>query len=238
MDDDGSGWLPNKSKDEDDDEGFFQGWMLSFETTDEPREIIGNSAYVFFLMRDMVAPVYASIVVLFQIYLMVIYMYDFLSMSEIGTVVRSGKTAVEITWAVVGAAFLLTVRTLPGIGRGMNLVMLAMKRTPSPNPNAHRKYWKLWVVGCFELVIALLTVAVGAVAASRATTSRTVITSSVVAVLIESIDESAFGTLRYFTKPKWYDRKLDELVLDYGGPKGLVGGEVRQLRNSVLEKDD
>lgn len=236
LDESGDGRIPLGAELDKPDDKYY-GWLiLNINIDSQPLYMTDGSAYVFILCRNtfLIGPIFSIFIWLFQILMLSVYFHDFKHVTKETSVVKS-LLAKKV--AMFGAYIFLAIRTLPGIARGLIFFWIAWKQPKPPNPMAQRKYWKICVLGIFELSVSLLTIMIGVWATMSAMSVREFITEAVVATFIQYIDEGAHSILQFISSNKYYQRISDELIIDYGDTKGLTGGETRKLRNTVLKED-
>lgn len=209
-------------KDSEDGEHEFSFWywpggphIINLGTHESPADIIGSSAYSYFLVPNAWAIFLALIVVVFQCYLFVILWRDGDEVTNDDFREDSKNRALGIT----GAVFMLILRVLPRIGQGFELIGmgLGLVRRDISKPRTYELDVRLLFVGIVVLLVATGCVCVGIrFALNKASTVVRTITIATVALFIEGIDEHMYSFLKYMSRPAWHEWSTKLLEDEYG----------------------
>ena len=184
--------------------------FVNFNTDESPKEMIGKSAYAFYLTPNIWSKILAGTVVAFQFFLFKLLWED------LGDVQIDGfwQNDRDFFKGLLGATFMLSLRVLPKIGMGMQLLGVGIKTSKTTS----KEVWSpLIFVGATSLTVAVGCLLVGMKFAlnKRASVYRTII-GATLALNVESIDESMFSFLRYWGSPAWIMWANEEVEKKYG----------------------
>lgn len=223
------------------------GWLFfDFGTNESPQEIIGESAYCFFLIPNAWSFLLAIGILGFQVVLFIILWYDTRDDNDTGDLSGRDRTA-----GIVGAAFLLALRVSTHLGQGFELMVMGLfsffpclpNCLPFCKSDKQRDYedhkdraFLLFCVGLVMFAVASMTIWIGVETALRSDTVTLVITKVTVATFIERVDEDMYAVLKYFSKPKWYEEAMEKLGSNYPkepDPNALSADEILKLRRVI-----
>eukprot|EP00566_Odontella_aurita_P021376 CAMPEP_0113536820 /NCGR_PEP_ID=MMETSP0015_2-20120614/6476_1 /TAXON_ID=2838 /ORGANISM="Odontella" /LENGTH=225 /DNA_ID=CAMNT_0000436233 /DNA_START=87 /DNA_END=765 /DNA_ORIENTATION=- /assembly_acc=CAM_ASM_000160 len=189
---------------------------VNFGTHDSPKELLGGSAYTYFLVPNVWSFLVALTVVAFQLYLFWLMWTDAEPVSN-----QDFRTSNDHITGLVGAVFMLALRVLPHIGRGMELLSIGLGLTFrfAHLPEFRKKSFdlKLTFAAIIDLLVGASCVAVGIrFSLNKAAGIRSTITSATVAVFIEAIDEHMYSFLEYWGRPGWVRWAESQIEKNYG----------------------
>mmetsp|Transcript_23051 Transcript_23051/g.46773 ORF Transcript_23051/g.46773 Transcript_23051/m.46773 type:complete len:234 (-) Transcript_23051:212-913(-) len=192
--------------------------ILNFGTRDSPKDVIGNSAYAFFLIPNLWSFLLALMVSGFQLFLFAILWNDAGVISN-----EDFRDESQRVIGIMGAVFLLSMKVLPLFGQGMQLLGLGMGITVrhSHVESASLKKFdaKLVFVGVITLLVSIGCACVGVrFSLNKGASVFRTITNATVAVFVAGIDESMFSFMKYWARPGWLEWALAVLEKDYGSP--------------------
>ncbi|KAL7538299.1 hypothetical protein ACHAWF_006046 [Thalassiosira exigua] len=204
-----------------DDFGFLSWpggkYGMNFGTHESPKDIVGDSAYAYFLVPNLWSFLVALVVVAFQLYLF------WLMWDDAGKATNADfrETESEFVAGLVGASFMIILRVLPDIGRGLELLAMGAGITLrfAHLPEFKRKRFdaKLLFVAVVDLLVSVGCVCVGVrFSLNKAVSVLRTITSATVAVFIAGIDESTHKFLAYWGAPTWLLWAESQVEKKYG----------------------
>lgn len=194
--------------------------VVNFGTDESPKDLIGTSAYAFFLVPNVWSFLLALMVASFQCYLFVILWNDAATVTNVDF--RANES--DRIAGIVGAAFMLSMRVLPRIGQGMELLSLGLGltmrrfRRPHLAASSFKEFdVRLVFVGGITLLVLSGCVCTGMrYALNKSASVYRTVTSATVAIVIEGIDESMYSFLKYWSRPSWIQWANASLEKDYG----------------------
>jgi len=204
-----------------DDYGFFSWpggkYGINLGSHESPKDIIGKSAYAFFLIPNLWSFILALIVVAFQLYLFWIMWVD--SKNVTNSDFRESQS--EYIMGMIGAVFMLTLRVLPDIGRGMELLSMGLGlsyRWAYRHEDRTKSFdAKLTFVGIVDLLVGASCVCVGIqYSLNKSVSVVSTITRATVAVFISGIDEHMYSFLNYWGRPGWVRWAEGQMEKNYG----------------------
>ena len=204
--------------------GFFSWpggkYLLDFGTDESPKDLIGGSAYVYFLIHNLWTFLFGLSVVVFQLFLFWV-LWD--SAGE--RINEDFRGSSEWISGLVGASFMLLLRVWPNVGRGTELLCMGTGLTKRRVKELTRKEptllsrceWRLMCVGLLDLTVSVACLFVGyRYSMNRSTSVLRTITTATVAVFIAGIDEHMYKFWDYWGNPEWIKWKDEEIEKRYG----------------------
>ena len=203
--------------------GFFSWpggkYLLDFGTDESPKDLIGGSAYVYFLIHNLWTFLFGLSVVVFQLFLFWV-LWD--SAGE--RINEDFRGSSEWISGLVGASFMLLLRVWPNVGRGIELLCMGTgltKRRVTCSTGVTSRLskceWRLMCVGLLDLTVSVSCLLVGyQYSVNRATTVLRTITTATVSVFIAGIDEHMYKFWDYWGNPEWIKWKDEEIEKRYG----------------------
>jgi len=224
--------------------GFFSWpggkYLLDFGTDESPKDLIGGSAYVYFLIHNLWTFLFGLSVVVFQLFLFWV-LWD--SAGE--RINEDFRGSSEWISGLVGASFMLLLRVWPNVGRGTELLCMGTGLTKRRVKELTRKEptllsrceWRLMCVGLLDLTVSVACLFVGyRYSMNRSTSVLRTITTATVAVFIAGIDEHMYKFWDYWGNPEWIKWKDAEIDREYGDRKDF--GSMDNLHPDIFVDED
>ena len=224
--------------------GFFSWpggkYILDFGTDESPKDLIGGSAYVYFLIHNLWTFLFGLSVVVFQLFLFWV-LWD--SAGE--RINEDFRGSSEWISGLVGASFMLLLRVWPNVGRGTELLFMGTGLTKRRVKELTRKEptllsrceWRLMCVGLLDLTVSVACLFVGyRYSMNRSTSVLRTITTATVAVFIAGIDEHMYKFWDYWGNPEWIKWKDAEIDREYGDRKDF--GSMDNLHPDIFVDED
>ena len=224
--------------------GFFSWpggkYLLDFGTDESPKDLIGGSAYVYFLIHNLWTFLFGLSVVVFQLFLFWV-LWD--SAGE--RINEDFRGSSEWISGLVGASFMLLLRVWPNVGRGTELLCMGTGLTKRRVKELTRKEptllsrceWRLMCVGLLDLTVSVACLFVGyRYSMNRSTSVLRTITTATVAVFIAGIDEHMYKFWDYWGNPEWIKWKDAEIDREYGDRKDF--GSMDNLHPDIFVDEE
>ena len=216
------------------DFGFFYWpggiFILNFGTHESPKDLIGSSAYAYFLINNLWACLLALVVVVFQMYLFWIL---WVGSEEVTN--EDFQDDSDYIIGLIGASFMLALRVLPHLGRSMELFFMGTGLTRTfKSKQVHLRQCdiRLVVVGLLDMLVAAACVCVGVrYALNQGSSTLRTITIATIAVFIEGIDEYMYNFLDYWSRPAWIRWKNYQIEKSYGNREVFLKRQQSKIRS-------
>ena len=164
---------------------------MEFGNDESPKDLIGGSSYVYFLIHNLWTFLFGLSVVVFQLFLFWV-LWD--SAGE--RINEDFRGSSEWITGLVGASFMLLLRVWPNVGRGIELLCMGTGLTKRRVKELTRKEptllsrceWRLMCVGLLDLTVSVACLFVGyRYSMNRSTSVLRTITTATVAVFIAGL---------------------------------------------------
>jgi len=183
-------------------------------------ELIGESAYVYFLFPNFWVKTLAVLIVGFQTALFYVLWKDSQDDEDVATNVQFGGGIDEKWVGTMSASFVLGLKLLPQFGQGIELMW----------KGGNNRWFLIFWVGFVMFAVDALCVWLGITISLKQSNVTGVIVRVTAATWIESLDEQMYKVVEYYSRPAWYKSMCDIIKERYSeNAEPLTDEEISKL---------